>query len=135
MIHKSNLVPSDPVIRKVDYMGKDLKGKELGVGLFQRQDKRYSARFTNRYGRRMQFYDEKLSVVSRIKYNIEPAFPMPPAVYKCVFIDMAEDFISGQNDLQALRCVFCICFDFQPCVCQRFVHFCKQCGNLPCFRL
>ena len=54
-----------PVIRKVDYMGKDLKGKELGVGLFQRQDKRYSARFTNRYGRRMQFYHEKLSVVRK----------------------------------------------------------------------
>lgn len=46
-------------------MGKDLKGKELGVGLFQRQDKRYSARFTNRYGRRMQFYHEKLSVVRK----------------------------------------------------------------------
>lgn len=46
-------------------MGKDLKGKELGVGLFQRKDKRYSARFTNRYGRRMQFYDEKLSVVRK----------------------------------------------------------------------
>lgn len=46
-------------------MGKDLKGKELGVGLFQRKDKRYSARFTNRYGRRMQFYHEKLSVVRK----------------------------------------------------------------------
>lgn len=78
VIHKSNLVPSDPVIRKVDYMGKVLKGKELGVGLFQRQDKQYSARFTNRYGRRMQFYDEKLSVVSCIKYNIEPAFRYIP---------------------------------------------------------
>lgn len=32
---------------------------------FQRKDKRYSARFTNRYGRRMQFYHEKLSVVRK----------------------------------------------------------------------
>lgn len=44
-------------------MGKDLRGKELGVGLYQRKDKRYSARYTNQYGKRMEFYDFKLSVV------------------------------------------------------------------------
>ncbi len=31
-------------------MGKDLKGRELGVYLSQRKDGRYQARFTNRYG-------------------------------------------------------------------------------------
>ena len=33
-------------------MGKDLKGRELGVYLSQRKDGRYQARFTNRYGER-----------------------------------------------------------------------------------
>ena len=33
-------------------MGKDLKGKELGVGIAQRSDGRYMARFTDRFGRR-----------------------------------------------------------------------------------
>ena len=46
-------------------MGKDLRGKELGVGLYQRKDKRYSARYTNQYGKRMEFYDFKLSVVKK----------------------------------------------------------------------
>lgn len=35
-------------------MGKDLKGKELGVGLNQRKDKRYQARFTKKNGQRME---------------------------------------------------------------------------------
>ena len=35
-------------------MGKDLKGKELGVGISQREDKYYVGRFTNKYGRRQQ---------------------------------------------------------------------------------
>lgn len=34
-------------------MGKDLKGKELGIGISQLKDGRYKARYTNRYGRRM----------------------------------------------------------------------------------
>ena len=33
-------------------MGKSLKGKELGVGISQRQDGLYQARFTNRFGKR-----------------------------------------------------------------------------------
>ena len=35
-------------------MGKDLKGKELGVGLSQRKDGRYSARFTKKNGGRLE---------------------------------------------------------------------------------
>lgn len=35
-------------------MGKDLKGKELGVGLCQRKDGRYSARFTRKDGSRVE---------------------------------------------------------------------------------
>ena len=35
-------------------MGKDLKGKKLGKGVVQRKDKMYSARFTNRNGKRIE---------------------------------------------------------------------------------
>jgi integrase len=46
-------------------MGKDLKGKELGVGLSQRKDGLYTARFTNRYGRTVQKYFKKISECRR----------------------------------------------------------------------
>lgn len=42
-------------------MGKDLKGKELGVGISQRSDGTYSARFTDRFGKRQQKYFKKLA--------------------------------------------------------------------------
>lgn len=42
-------------------MGKDLKGKELGVGLSQRKDKRYQARFTRRNGQRIEKNFPKLT--------------------------------------------------------------------------
>lgn len=41
-------------------MGKDLKGKELGVGISQRKDGLYTARFTGRDGKRKQKYFKKL---------------------------------------------------------------------------
>jgi len=41
-------------------MGKDLKGKELGVGICQRKDGLYTARFTGRDGKRRQKYFKKL---------------------------------------------------------------------------
>ncbi len=41
-------------------MGKDLKGKELGVGISQRKDGLYTARFTNKFGKRQQKYFKKL---------------------------------------------------------------------------
>ena len=41
-------------------MGKDLKGKELGVGISQRKDGLYTARFTGRDGNRKQKYFKKL---------------------------------------------------------------------------
>ncbi len=46
-------------------MGKDLKGKELGVGLSQRKDGRYSARFMRKSGKREEFYDFKLANVKK----------------------------------------------------------------------
>lgn len=41
-------------------MGKDLKGKELGIGISQRKDGLYTARYTNRRGKRKQAYFKKL---------------------------------------------------------------------------
>lgn len=41
-------------------MGKDLKGKELGVGISQLQDGRYIGRFTSKSGKRVQKYFHKL---------------------------------------------------------------------------
>lgn len=41
-------------------MGKSLKGKELGVGISQQKDGYYSARFVDRYGRRVQKRFKKL---------------------------------------------------------------------------
>ena len=37
-------------------MGKDLKGKNIGTGLSQRKDKRYSARFVTKSGKRIEKY-------------------------------------------------------------------------------
>ena len=41
-------------------MGKDLKGKELGVGITQRKDGRYQARYTDRWGNRRTIYNKNL---------------------------------------------------------------------------
>ena len=37
-------------------MAKDLKGRELGKGLSQRKDKKYSARFVSKNGKRIEKY-------------------------------------------------------------------------------
>ncbi len=44
----------------MDNMGRDLKGKELGVGITQRKDGAYQARFKNRWGKRCTIYDRDL---------------------------------------------------------------------------
>lgn len=41
-------------------MGKDLRGKELSVGISQRKDGLYTARFTDKSGKRRQQYFKKL---------------------------------------------------------------------------
>lgn len=46
-------------------MGKDLRGKELGRGISQRTDGLYTARFTNRAGKRIQKYFKKLQECRR----------------------------------------------------------------------
>lgn len=46
-------------------MGKDLKGKELGTGLSQRKDGRYSAKITLPNGKRVEKYFSKISEAKR----------------------------------------------------------------------
>ena len=41
-------------------MGKDLNGKDLGVGISQRKDNVYQARFTDRFGKRKTIYNKNL---------------------------------------------------------------------------
>lgn len=41
-------------------MGKDLRGKELGIGISQREDGWYLGRYTNKHGRRVQKLFPKL---------------------------------------------------------------------------
>ena len=41
-------------------MGKDLKGKELGVGISQEKNGLYSARFVDRFGKRQHKRFKKL---------------------------------------------------------------------------
>ena len=49
------------LVRKGAYnMGKDIKGKELGVGLSQEKNGLYSARFVDRFGKRQHKRFKKL---------------------------------------------------------------------------
>lgn len=41
-------------------MGKNLKGRECGKGIYQRKDGKYSARFTDKYGKRQEKYFKTL---------------------------------------------------------------------------
>lgn len=56
-------------------MGKDLKGKELGVGLAQRKDKMYSARFVDKNKQRRERHFKKLAEakkwLAKAKYEDE----------------------------------------------------------------
>ena len=57
-------------IESMIYMGKDLNGKELGKGISQRKDKKYHARFVNRFGKRESVYGKTLK---EVKNNLAKA--------------------------------------------------------------
>lgn len=65
-------------------MGKDLKGRELGIGLNQRKDGRYQARFTKMNGKRAEKNFDKL---------IEARNWLTEAKYK-------DSILSGNNDIK-----------------------------------
>lgn len=46
-------------------MGKSLQGKELGIGITQRKDGRYSAKFKSKSGKRVEKYFDKLSMARK----------------------------------------------------------------------
>lgn len=46
-------------------MGKDLKGKELGIGLSQRKDGVYQARYTDRWGKRKTIYGNDIILLRK----------------------------------------------------------------------
>lgn len=56
-------------------MGKDLKGKELGIGLTQRKDGKYSAKYTTSLGKRKEKYFDKITEarkwLNEERYNAE----------------------------------------------------------------
>ncbi|MGB4659312.1 MAG: tyrosine-type recombinase/integrase [Mobilitalea sp.] len=56
-------------------MGKDLKDKEIGRGISQRQDGRYIARYVDKFGKRQTIYNFKLQAIKRAlsdaKYETE----------------------------------------------------------------
>ena len=55
-------------------MGKDLRNKELGLGISQRKDGVYVARFTNRAGKRIFFCDTNLSLLKRMVRLLDKKF-------------------------------------------------------------
>ena len=46
-------------------MGKDLKGKEIGIGLSQRKDGVYQARYTDRWGKRKTIYGNDIKLLRK----------------------------------------------------------------------
>lgn len=46
-------------------MGKSLEGKELGIGITQRKDGLYQARFTNRFGKRQTLYGTSYTEITK----------------------------------------------------------------------
>lgn len=51
--------------RKEELVGKSLKGKELGIGISQRRDGLYQARYTNRFGERKTLYAKTWNEIKR----------------------------------------------------------------------
>lgn len=52
-------------LRRKITIGKSLKGKELGKGIYQRQDGMYLARFINRFGKRQSIYSKTYTEVTK----------------------------------------------------------------------
>ena len=85
--------------RKELNMGKDLKGRELGTGLAQRKDGRYTARFVTRTGYRKQSYFDTLTQARNwlqdAQYNDKRKSIVAP------FDMVAKDIVSSNAELAA----------------------------------
>ena len=82
-------------------MRKDLKGRELGTGLAQRKDGRYTARFVTRTGYRKQSYFDTLSQarnwLQEAQYNDKHKSIVAP------FDMVAKDIVSSNAELPELN--------------------------------
>lgn len=56
-------------LKGAEKMGKDLKGKEIGIGFSQRKDGLYQARYKDRFGKTKTIYNRKLSDL-RKEYSV-----------------------------------------------------------------
>ena len=52
-------------LKGAKYMGKDLNGKELGIGITQRKDGLYQGRYKDRFGKNKTIYNHKLSTLRK----------------------------------------------------------------------
>lgn len=80
-------------------MGKDLKGRELGTGLAQRKDGRYTARFVTRTGYRSNLTLTRLrkhvTGYKTLQYNDKRKSIVAP------FDMVAKDIVSSNAELAA----------------------------------
>ena len=82
-------------------MGKDLKGKELGLGISQRKDGLYTARYTDRWGNRKQKYFKKLQEcrqwIANAQFDDEHGNPLLGEPTVNVWFDYWIDNVKGGN--------------------------------------
>ncbi len=60
---KANMLYANMLYEELKYMGKDLKGKELGEGIYQQPNGTYCARMVDRFGKRRVKRTKKLQEV------------------------------------------------------------------------
>ena len=66
-------------------MGKDLKGRDLGVGIYQHQDGLYSARYTNKLGKRKEkYFCEALAIRKQNGYTKDKGGDCYGTNIKCI---------------------------------------------------
>ena len=94
-------------------MGKGLNGTELGVGISQRKDGIYCARFVNRLGHRKYIYDNNLRRIKQLlkqaikedkeKSNLEYDYTLNQWYVNTFLKDLADKFRDKFRDEQRGR--------------------------------
>ena len=80
-------------------MGKNLKGRELGKGLSQRQDGRYSARFVTKTGKRTEKYF--VSLVEARNWLEDRRYEDKHHTVVAPFETVADDILDNDSSLVA----------------------------------
>ena len=97
---------------RMNHMGKDLNGKELGKGIIQRKDKKYQARFVDRFGKRNTVYGKTLK---EVKNNLayakaekdEEIIKKVMALYEK--LDLNEEDMSEMKEIEFSKLFFYCC--------------------------